>query len=469
MRARDKRTDVPKRLEMDTDSIEKNDYMSNSSFDDFLEMLEKEELTATKRDELNKVIDDLKSLHASPHEDTRRDAAMDDGNDLSVNKELSCADENEVNNIIDNLSPVQPLAASDGDDTCAQTYVPICISIEDLAHESGCANFGNEVNAKVHTSASPENIHTTIGSRQCDILNSSDRIDMLLQNIKTCMGYQMLHILSSGMKHLECDYYCMHNGNRNIDPVFVNCMPLRYTCAYKKKNKFSLSNKRFLTEFGKRVSDISTGISYCIVQSIHVRERISDVNISNMLKLGLLYLCKVQRIWKEILRVEIYKYMNVHKGLKWFVFDDVCDSHYLITDPSVSCLCEKSTTRLSFCLDIPDPYPASCEMENKCRKWVLSGVQEDELLSLREYVMRDVCITLNMPSRKYCKSRYRQTSRLSYVFLRNITSAIQILWSARYWHTIQDRRDETSDLLYNICHTVCVTKNMFIDKFCNVC
>ena len=284
-----------------------------------------------------------------------------------------------------------------------------------------------------------------------------------LRELLTCIGYQLLHTLASGRRTLDFGQ-SSENGMRNIDPIVINCIAQRY--KFSKNNMFYGFSKKYLSDFKMTSRDVSMGISYCITQSIAIYESLVSERVSKLLRLALLYVCKVQRIWKELLRYEIYEHMVIPFRIRMFSSGDLMDSNYLFTNPNIFRMNERANRKISFLLDIPESLPSSTDIEEKCRGWVGSGVSENELMSLRREAMESVCVSFNLPSRKSCKLKYRKTNKLYYMFLKNISVAIQVLWSLRYWYISQNRKDGVCDVLFDICRTICVTKNIFEHNFC---
>ena len=253
---------------------------------------------------------------------------------------------------------------------------------------------------------------------------------------------------------------CVDN-NITGEPIF-NCEV--FTAKEDMSKLLSMRKRLSLRKFRQKVKPVSRAVSFCLIRCISLTETLSpdEEEVNKCLRLTLLSLCKVQRLWRALLRYKIFSFMGIPKYHSMaYLFKENENSSSLFNDKDVQKLLNNSRRCVHFLFR---DKPAEATLENdthqKCVDWIVNGPAEN-VTNAMDYIS----VQLRFPSfqqyRKY--SRPKTYAKLKYRFVRNLYLAIEAIWSAKSWYVRQKdgRQDHLLSGLRHICHATCAVKCLF--------
>ena len=339
--------------------------------------------------------------------------------------------------------------------------------------------------SKLQTSTKQEMFHTLFGD---------DSFSVKTSQLQTDIRQEMFHTLFGDYSYTTKTLVDIDDESITGKPI-LNCHMFR---VKKDKSKLIMLKKKkcALKILKIRTDDISWGITFCLNHCITLLEEAikpNQVEVITSLKVALIGLCKVQRIWRAILRYKILCFMHLldNDDVERYLFDDTDNCRFLFTNKHIVNLKRYTTVPIDFNFHDTGDISYKSDIHKQSVEWIMNGLSEEmqyisaetktvtmtqcsplaihskyranETPNKSEYICTPLALpkfqhyTKKIHPRKYAKIRYR--------FIQNLYAAIEAFWSAKYWYVAKNgEQGELLDKIDDVCHVSCFVKRK-IDKF----
>ena len=307
--------------------------------------------------------------------------------------------------------------------------------------------------SKLQTDTKQEMFHTLFGDNSFSVKTSK---------LQTDIRQEMFHALFGDYSYTTKTSVDIDDESITGKPI-LNCYMFR---VEKDKSKLIIRKKKSwaLKNLGIRAEDISWGITFCLNHCITLLEEAiipNQVEVITSLKAALIGLCKVQRLWRAILRYKIFCFMRLsdENHFKGYLFDDTDNCRFLFTNKDIENLKRYPTVPMDFTFHDPGDISYKSDIHKKSVEWIMNGLSE-ETPNKSEYI----CTPLALPTfQHYAKKiRPRKYAKLRYRFTRHLCAAIEAFWSVKFWYMSKNGEEgELLDKIDDVCHVSCFVKQKF--------